>query len=54
MDDSVEKTRQSGPDDDLVREVARMVAEWEDSDELTTEFARRVIQKVLEFHQLQR
>lgn len=36
--------RQAGADDDeLVRLVARMVSEWETSDELAGEFAERLL-----------
>lgn len=41
--------RQAGvEDDEAVRGVARMLSEWEDSDELTTAFARRVVERVRE------
>lgn len=47
MDDSIKKTGQAGTNDALVREVARMISEWEEGDELATELAERVVRHVL-------
>lgn len=33
-------------DDPVVIEIANMIADWEQSDELTTDFARRVVATV--------
>jgi hypothetical protein len=48
MDDSVKSAGQASAEevDDAVTEVARMLSEWEDSGELTTAFAYRVVQRV--------
>ena len=51
MDYSPIKGRQTGAGieitpDAIVAEVARMLSEWEDSGELTTAFARRVVATV--------
>lgn len=36
-----------GSEDELVKKVARMVSDWETSDELPTNFAVRVVKEVL-------
>lgn len=41
-----------GHDDEAVRRVARMLSEWEDSGELTTAFARRVVAAVRKIDQV--
>lgn len=35
--------------DDLVSEIARMVSDWEDSDELATPFAVRVVSRIRQY-----
>lgn len=35
--------------DDLVGEIARMVSDWEDSDELATPFAVRVVSRIRQY-----
>lgn len=41
--------KKEDPDKELVREISRMVTEWEDSDELSGAFAVRLIRTVREF-----